>query len=202
MLGAEWRGLLWQAWLGVPSRGLVGQGAAGLKENKLATTYRWKSGSYISANAQAVGDELQRLQQDNGGRLTPRVVVEAARPADSPLHPCIEWDDVRAAELYREDQARHVVRSVRIVTGTGADAKLQRAFVNVIEIIDEEEQHGYVPMARVLSDADLYRQVVEQAAKDLHSWEDRYAQFTELASIGKAARERVEQLALPSEATV
>jgi hypothetical protein len=166
------------------------------------TTYRWKIGAYVNANAQVVGEELQRLQHENGGRLTPRVVVEAARPITSPLHPCLEWDDVRAAELFREDQARHVARSVRIVTGTGDDQKLQRAFVNVIEIIDEEEQHGYVPMARVISDAALYQQVIEQAAKDLRSWENRYEQFTELADIGKAARERIEQLALPTEATL
>lgn len=164
-------------------------------------TYRWAAGSHIKADAQAVGEELQRLQRDNGARLTPRVVLEAARDGASPLHPCFEWDDMRAAEMYREDQARHIVRCVRVVTQSGEQETLTRAFVNVVEVIDEEEQHGYVPMARVLSDAELYRQVLERAAADLRSWEERYEQFADLAQIGRAAREKVEQLALPSEAT-
>lgn len=160
------------------------------------TTFTWTPGAHIKADAQSVGEELTRLQRDNGERLTARIYVDAARPVDSPLHATLEWDDVRAAELHREDQARHIIRCVRVVKQDGEATKLQRAFVNVVEVVGDEEQQGYVPMARVLSDADLYRQVLQRAASDLKSWEDRYQQFTELVTIGRAARERVQQLTL------
>ena len=160
------------------------------------TKYTWTNGAHIKADAHAVGEELTKLQRENGERLTPRVVVDAARPVESPLHAAFEWDDLVAAEKFREDQARHVMRCVRVIKQEGEQTTLQRAFVNVVEVIDEEEQHGYVPMARVLSDAELYQQVLARAASDLRSWEDRYQQFTDLAQIGRTARERVEQLTL------
>lgn len=160
------------------------------------TKFAWTSGAHIKADAQSVGEELTRLQRDNGERLTPRIVVDAARPVESPLHPAFEWDDVRAAELFREDQARHVIRCVRVVKQDGDATKLQRVFVNVVETTADGEENAYVPMARIASDADLYRQVLERAAADLRAWESRYDQFAELAAIGRTARQQVEQMAL------
>jgi hypothetical protein len=164
------------------------------------TKYVWTGGAHIKADAQSVGEELTRLQRENGERLTPRIVVDAARPEDSPLHDAYEWDNLLAAERFREQQAGHILRCVRVVKQEGDQPVLQRAFVNVVETINDEERNGYVPMARVLSDAELYHQVIERAAKDLRGWENRYEQFAELASIGKAARERVEQLTLQATA--
>lgn len=51
-------------------------------------------------------------------RLTPSAVVEAARDAASPLHPLFEWDDDLAAEAYRLDQARAVIRTVLVTVST------------------------------------------------------------------------------------
>lgn len=163
----------------------------------MAKTYAFRSGAHVHGDPQAVGEALEALQQDNGQRITARIVVDAARPDDSPLHPCFEWDDVRAAELHREWQARQLISSVRVVLHDGTERKVQRAFVNVVENAGEEgEQRGYVPMARVLSETDLFLQVCEQAARDLKSFEDRYAEFEALASVGRSARERVEQMTL------
>ena len=159
--------------------------------------YVWTTGSHIKANAQIVGDELETLQQINGGRLTARVVVEEARRPTSPLHPCFEWDDVRAAELWRENEARHVLACIRVVEARddkGAPSKTIRAFVNLTETVGGDEQRGYIPIARVLSDADLLRQAVQQAANELRSFEERYASFEVIAAVGRAARERVESL--------
>lgn len=58
-----------------------------------------------------VRDELERLE-DQAGRLTPGIVIEAARDANSPLHGYFEWDDSIAAENYRTEQARTLIRSV------------------------------------------------------------------------------------------
>lgn len=48
------------------------------------------------------------------GRLTPALVVHAARQPQSPIHSHFEWDDGKAAAAWREDQARTLIRSVRI----------------------------------------------------------------------------------------
>lgn len=54
------------------------------------------------------------------GELTPRLVVEAAADDTSPLHSLFTWDDTVAAQAFREEQARHVIRSVRVVITTSA----------------------------------------------------------------------------------
>jgi hypothetical protein len=80
--------------------------------------YIWASGSRFAKSTlapQVAGVELERLQQEHGGRITPVDVVEAARPVGTPLHPVFEWDDARAGELYRVDQARHVIGAIRVV---------------------------------------------------------------------------------------
>jgi len=55
--------------------------------------------------------ELKALERD--GRLYPADVVNAARPKSSPLHRYFDWDDRSAAEKYRLDQARALIRSVQ-----------------------------------------------------------------------------------------
>lgn len=57
--------------------------------------------------------ELKALE-DRRGRLTAEQVVEAARPDGSALHGCFEWDDSKAAESYRIEQARELIRRVKI----------------------------------------------------------------------------------------
>lgn len=54
------------------------------------------------------------LSLERDGRLLPADVVEAARDPASPLHSHFEWNDSAAAEKYRLDQARTLIRSVKI----------------------------------------------------------------------------------------
>ena len=56
--------------------------------------------------------------QKRSGRITPRSVLDAARPKDSPLHHYFEWNDGRAAAAYRMEQARYIIRHVRIIITT------------------------------------------------------------------------------------
>jgi len=51
---------------------------------------------------------------ETSGELTPEGVVEHARSEDSPIHHLFEWDDDRAAHQYRIEQARELIRSVRV----------------------------------------------------------------------------------------
>jgi hypothetical protein len=163
--------------------------------------YIWAAGCRISkktADANVIGEKLHVLQAQNSGRLTARIVVDAARPEASPLHPCFEWDDLRAAELWREEQARHVISSIRILQrdDESETPRVMHAYVNLEETIDDELQRGYVPMARVLGDRDLLAQAVAKAGKELKAFEDRYAQFDAIARAVRIAREEIQGLAL------
>jgi hypothetical protein len=80
---------------------------------KRMTKYVWIPGTAIAADAQACGEQLASLEQQTA--LTPRVVVDAARPADAPLHPAFEWNDAAAAEAHRETQAQRLLGAIRVV---------------------------------------------------------------------------------------
>lgn len=163
--------------------------------------YKWAAGCRIAAKTlapQVAGDALDKLQEGNGGRLTPRVVVDAARPIDAALHPVFEWDDLRAAELFREDQARHVISSIRVVqprTDPKAAPQMLHAYVSLIEDLDGEKTRAYVPMTRVVNDPDLLQRALEQAGAELRALEDRYREFDAIARAVRAAREQVESAA-------
>ena len=64
-------------------------------------------------SGQVIGDELTNIY-DQQGKLTAPLVVESARPEDAPLHPVFEWDDEVAGELWREHEARNLIKIVRV----------------------------------------------------------------------------------------
>ncbi len=57
---------------------------------------------------------LARIERRDG-RIDPHAVVAAARDPVSVLHPLFVWDDTKAAELYRLDQARTIIRRVTVI---------------------------------------------------------------------------------------
>lgn len=69
---------------------------------------------YSPADAAVIGPELERLAAD--GATKAGQIVDAARPADAPLHPFFEWDDRRAAEGFRHLQAARMTRSIVVKT--------------------------------------------------------------------------------------
>lgn len=83
-------------------------------------SYIFKDGPVTIKNArkadpQKIGTALAKIAEQQKGRLTPPAVVDAARDNRHPLHRFFEWDDALAAEGYRLEQARTLIRSVRII---------------------------------------------------------------------------------------
>ncbi len=77
--------------------------------------YQWKDGSRVpkSVTANAAAAEFERIRSK--GPLTPKAIVDASRPKAAVLHPAFEWNDKRAAEQWRENQASSMVRAVVVV---------------------------------------------------------------------------------------
>ena len=51
-------------------------------------------------------EALIALAELHQGRITPEMVVDAARDPNSPLHSAFTWDDAQAAHEHRLAQAR------------------------------------------------------------------------------------------------
>lgn len=147
--------------------------------------YRWKDGARFGVDAQKAGTELERIRVRHNGRLEPEWVVHAAKSERNPLHPLFEWDDTVAAQNWRVDQARGVIRSVEVVVEQAEESTPIRAFVSVIRGNDR----SYTSVEHAMSDPALRQQVLRAALKELEAWRSRYAELVELANVFAAIDE-------------
>jgi hypothetical protein len=140
--------------------------------------YQWKPGSHVALDAQSVGDELERIRVHQNGRIESEDVVREARDDASPLHPAFDWNDATAAEKYRVEQAKYLIRSIEVVIERSDEEPVPiRAFVSV----KRDEDRSYTSTVHALSDPVLRAQIVEQAFKELEAWRQRHAELTEFA---------------------
>ena len=133
-----------------------------------------------SKNAQKYGEFLERLAILNKGKLTPHDVVRAAKSEDSPLHDYFEWDDSIAANKFRLEQARYLLRTIEIVIEYKKQSQKERMFFNIK--ISKSEQ-AYVPVQVIAKDEALRQQVIQQALDELISWQTKYKRYKELGKI-------------------
>ena len=92
--------------------------------------YKYRLPGDYKIPAQVVGEELSRIEQENGG-LTPDSVLESARSEESRLHDAFEWRDDVAAERFRLGQASKMIRSITVVMEDDTSREPVSAFVNI-----------------------------------------------------------------------
>lgn len=148
------------------------------------------------ANPQRIGEELERISQLHGGKLTPRAVMQEARTGRNPLHPFFEWDDKKAAESYRLEQARHIIRIVRV-----EDAEMENAPRAFLSVTDKAGT-AYYSVQTVRGNSDLQMIVLRQAERDLDAFNKRYRELTDVCDLVREAREKVAAKRVAAEAAV
>jgi len=146
--------------------------------------------------AQLFGERIEVLQEEFNGEVTPDVVLGDAQHEDSPLNSFFEWDDTQAAIQYRRTQARYLLRSIHVVVKVNDQETTTRAFHRVTihdtepadnghEVDEPEPRQVYVSVQQVFTDAELRRQAIAEALRQLTSWRERYQQYQELAHVFK-----------------
>lgn len=139
--------------------------------------YKWKPGSIHKVDAEVAGSVCEQLEQQ--GNLSAKSLLEASRPEDAPLHNEFEWDNEKAAEKYREEQARGIIRNLTVVIDNSEPV---RKFFNVS--VKSEKQ--YTRIETILETADMRASLLSQALSELENFRKKYSQLEELAEIFKA----------------
>lgn len=159
-----------------------GQGKAKAKavaKAKLRVKYLAKPGARISNDdARIVGPIIERIAKSSGGKATPQAVLGAARDPSSPLHRFFEWDNNKAAEAYRVEQASYLIRSIE-VQYTGKKEDRVRAF----HVVTSDGSKGYAPLPTILERPDLTRQLIQRARDEQASWARRYQSIRHAAEV-------------------
>lgn len=161
------------------------------KQQSIAIKYR-ASKSYSPDDVATIAPILEHIAAAKGG-ISAQDVVTVARPKDSPLHRYFIWDNEVAAELYREEQARMMLRSIEIRVEVKNGGETSEQYVRAFHAIklsesdpeasfdgDGHVERRYIPLAVVQDTPRYLAQIIEQAEKQLKTWAERYRTYQSL----------------------
>lgn len=141
--------------------------------------YEWKPGSFFKVDANTAGAVCEQLEK--AGNLSAKSLLDASRPEDAPLHSEFEWNDVVAAEKYREDQARCIIRHLVVRLDEKPDEPV-RGFFSVAST----GRRSYTRVNAIFKSPDLRKDLVKQALDELDAFKRKYGTLTELSAVFEA----------------
>ena len=130
--------------------------------------------------------ELEKIQLANGGVLSPVAVVDHARNTNHPLHNRFEWDDTKAAELHRIEQARGIIRAVVTVVKNACGDVTTRAFVSLSTHKGTTEP--YISIGKAIKSRPLRDVLLDDAKRDADSFARKYSVLDSLKPVFGAMR--------------
>lgn len=151
--------------------------------------YRWKTGSRFGVSVETAVSVMQELTEKD--ELTPAKLVDVSRPEDAPLHKVFEWNDNRAAELWRCQQARTLINHIEVVYDDAPNAAPVPMFVQVMQVTNK--QIPYKETRVLMRSREGRDAVVAMALGEAKAFENKYARLTELSGIFAAIHEAQEE---------
>jgi hypothetical protein len=106
----------------------------------------------------AVEAAIRAISERHNGFVTPDLVIEAARSKDSPLHGCFTWNVKEAALEHWREQARHLIRSVKVEITTTQFSLRAPAFVR--DPAADGNVQSYTSLGRLQNDEEMARDAV------------------------------------------
>jgi acetolactate synthase regulatory subunit len=134
-------------------------------------------------------EEILKVQKQKG--LTAESLLDEARKKSSKLHKFFEWDNDKAGDKWRLQQARVLINEVQIIV----ENKTRYAFENVSISVqnkgcEEEYVREYFPLADIMTDEQKRKQLIARALIEVNYWKERHSELTEFndvfSSIDKA----------------
>lgn len=132
----------------------------------------WADGSRMSGDANIAAEVCAKLEAE--GRLNAQNLVDVSRDKDAPLHDMFEWDDSIAAEKYREEQAKKIIRSI---VYTVEDKPITtRVFQSV-------GPKSYEKVERIMQSDEKRKYLLNAAKAELAAFKRKYQVLSELSEV-------------------
>lgn len=135
--------------------------------------YRWKPGARCKADVNVVGEILETMAAED--RLTAANLVEDSRPEEAPLHNEFTWDDTKAAESWRRQEAMMIINSVEIRIENHEPVQ---AFVKI-----SSAERNYLQTSVLIRAKETRDILLENALRELQGIQRKYAAIAELADV-------------------
>ena len=173
--------------LGKARYGCVRFGMAGIERGENMQKCEWKVKGLYPVSADTAADVINSCQ-DESGYISAKSVVDVSRPEKAPLHGCFEWNNDAAAEMWREQQARVMIKNIVTVEIEDDKREVAKTFVHVIS---DDKSRGYKLTDVAIHNENDREYVLKTAKRELLAFQEKYRQLTELALVFAAIAEVV-----------
>lgn len=116
--------------------------------------FEWKTGTRYAVAAEDAAEELERIRITFGD-LNPESIVRESSPPGAALHSMFSWNNRVAADKWRAQEARKIVRALVVVDD---QEERQPVYVHV----NTEERPRYEPLEIVVRSIDLYTSALSE----------------------------------------
>lgn len=139
---------------------------------------KWKCPQYFN------GADAQKVYEEIGDtNISAKEILEKAKDPKSELHKCFEWDDKKAAEKWRLQQAKTLVCNLVFEMPDEKDEPIRVFHITT-------EQSVYKPTKMILQQPDEYQSLLNNAKAELQAFKRKYKILQELEEIF----EKIEEL--------
>lgn len=145
--------------------------------------YEWRATKY-AIPAQQAGEYIHDLSIKENG-ITAESLLEHSRDENALLHSCFEWDNTKAAEKYRLNQARGIISNLVAIQINEKPQAPVRSFVSVTET-KHSEKGRFMPIVEAITNDKSRVIVLENATRELQQIREKYATLEELFSVWAA----------------
>jgi len=153
--------------------------------------YEYSKNHSWSISAQIVGEEFEHIK-NRYGKLKPEFIIESAIKKTSPIHSFFKWDDKKAAEQYRLQQASQLINSIRIVVKIKGKKISTPAFLNIK--IDNDTNKFYEDINTVIRDPISKEYITEKARNQLKGWAEKYAFIDSFSEIIQSINQWIDEM--------
>ena len=140
---------------------------------------KWKQGIgfFNKADAQKVAEELYAMC-DSLDSITSQEIVDRAKDESTELHKCFTWEDTKAANLWRLQEAGQIVRTLVIV-----EPELPKERPEIRVFYKSGSSPGYKPTEIIIKQEDEYKALLTRAWSELRAFKAKYSMLKELQDI-------------------
>lgn len=142
---------------------------ANRKARQAQAAVRWRASFHAPKGVSAVtaAEELDRIRAARG-ELTAAAVLDESRPEDAPLHAAFEWDDSKAAEHYRLQQSRQLIKAVVVIEKRVDASEVECSRFHLVSGAARGSTQ-YLPTEVVAQDVDLFADALRRLEADVVS---------------------------------
>lgn len=127
--------------------------------------FKARTGSpFPKKDAQKVGEELELIKSE--GVLNPRSVVKRARNKKSILYNYFEWNNTKAAERFRLQQAMNIVNHVIEIIAIEGNQVEEKAYFSVIV---KKDERAYVSLTEAITIPSYKKQLFREMESTLQN---------------------------------